>query len=127
MERVERSRKLTNYLKKILDSAERYIFSKKYYRKCFEEAIYNEDFPSALYFAIEGHLDRYYYDFGFKTAMITRNFQSALYFAEKGHLGRNNINLAKVFLGDLEVIAILDEISLSEKKKIPIYIVNLSK
>ncbi|RLJ01283.1 MAG: hypothetical protein DRP10_04405 [Candidatus Aenigmatarchaeota archaeon] len=122
MERVERFRKLTNYLKKILDSAEKYIFSKKYYRKCFEEAIYNEDFPSALYFAEKGHLNRYYYEFGFKTAMITRNFQYALDFAEKGHLERNNIYLAKVFLGDSNVIASLDEITLSKKKKIPIYI-----
>ena len=126
MERVERSRKLTNYLKKILDSAERYIFSKKYYRKCFEEALYNEDFPSALYFAEKGHLNKYYYEFGFKTAMITRNFQYALDFAEEGNLGKNKINLAKVFLGDLDVIAILDEISLSKKKKIPICIANLS-
>jgi len=106
MERVERSRKLTNYLKKILDSAERYIFSKKYYRKCFEEALYNEDFPSALYFAEKGHLNKYYYEFGFKTAMITRNFQYALDFAEEGNLGKNKINLAEVFLGDLDVIAI---------------------
>ena len=125
MKRVERSRKLTNYLKKILDSAERYIFSKKYYRKCFEESLYNEDFPSALYFAKEGHLDRYYYEFGFKTAMITRNFQYASNFAEKGNLGKNKINLAKVFLGDLDVIAILDEISLSKKKKLNIYAINL--
>ena len=57
--------------------------------------------------------------------MITRNFQYASDFADKGNLGRNNINLAKVFLGDLEVIAILDEISLSKKKKLNIYAINL--
>jgi len=38
--------------------------------------------------------------------MITRNFQYALDFAEEGNLGKNKINLAEVFLGDLDVIAI---------------------